>query len=126
MKRIAALSLALVLALGLAACGGGTTGTAEIPAANSTTPAAETPAPQAGPVEVVVFAAASLEASLTEIADLYKEVAPQVTLTFTIMMSCFCIGGLLAGRLFRGVRILWLRRLFALLLLYGGARCLLG
>ena len=36
------------------------------------------------------------------------------------------IGGLLAGRLFKGVRILWLRRLFALLLLYGGARCLLG
>ena len=87
MKRIAALSLALALTLGLAACGGGTTGTAELPAANSTTPAAETTAPQAEPVEVVVFAAASLEATLTEIADLYKEVAPEVTLTFNFDSS---------------------------------------
>ena len=87
MKRIAALSLALALILSLAACGGGTTGTADTPAANSTTPAAETTAPQAEPVEVVVFAAASLEATLTEIADLYKEVAPEVTLTFSFESS---------------------------------------
>ena len=87
MKRIAALSLALALILGLAACGGGNAGTADTPAANSTTPAAETTAPQAEPVEVVVFAAASLEATLTEIADLYKEVAPEVTLTFSFESS---------------------------------------
>ena len=87
MKRIAALSLALALTLALAACGGGNAGTAETPAANSTTPAAETTAPQAEPVEVVVFAAASLEATLTEIADLYKEVAPEVTLTFSFESS---------------------------------------
>ena len=87
MKRIAALSLALALTLGLTACGGGNAGTAETPAANSTTPAAETTAPQAEPVEVVVFAAASLEATLTEIADLYKEVAPEVTLTFNFDSS---------------------------------------
>ena len=87
MKRIAALSLVLALTLSLAACGGGTTGTADTPAANSTAPAAETTAPQAEPVEVVVFAAASLEATLTEIADLYKEVAPEVTLTFSFESS---------------------------------------
>ena len=87
MKRIAALSLALALILGLAACGGGNAGTADTPAANSTTPAAETTAPQAEPVEVVVFAAASLEATLTEIADQYKEVAPEVTLTFSFESS---------------------------------------
>ena len=87
MKRIAALSLALALTLGLTACGGGNAGTAETPAANSTTPAAEITAPQAEPVEVVVFAAASLEATLTEIADLYKEVAPEVTLTFSFESS---------------------------------------
>ena len=34
-------------------------------------------------------------------------------------------GGWLGGRWFRGVRVLWLRRAFGLLLLYGGARCLL-
>ena len=87
MKRIAALSLVLALTLSLAACGGGNAGTADTPAANSTAPAAETTAPQAEPVEVVVFAAASLEATLTEIADLYQEVAPEVTLTFSFESS---------------------------------------
>ena len=87
MKKLLSLALAGALTLSLAACGGGTTGTAETPAANSTTPAAETTAPQAEPVEVVVFAAASLEATLTEIADLYKEVAPEVTLTFSFESS---------------------------------------
>ena len=38
-------------------------------------------------MEVIVFAAASMEATLTEIADLYKEVAPNVTLTFTFDSS---------------------------------------
>ena len=87
MKKLLSLALAGALTLSLAACGGGTTGTAETPAANSTAPAAETTAPQAEPVEVVVFAAASLEATLTEIADLYKEVAPEVTLTFSFESS---------------------------------------
>ena len=35
----------------------------------------------------MVFAAASMEATLTEIAELYKEVAPWVTLTFTFDSS---------------------------------------
>ena len=38
-------------------------------------------------MEVVVFAAASMEATLTQIADLYKEVAPNVKLTFTFDSS---------------------------------------
>ena len=87
MKKLLSLALAGALTLSPAACGGGTTGTADTPAANGTTPAAETTAPQAEPVEVVVFAAASLEATLTEIADLYKEVAPEVTLTFSFESS---------------------------------------
>ena len=81
MKRIAALALALTLALGLAACGGGA-GTADSPAPN--TGAA---GPEREPVEVVVFAAASMEASLTKIAGLYQEVAPEVTLTFNFDSS---------------------------------------
>ena len=79
MKKLVSLALALAITLGLAACGG-TSGAAD-------TPAAETTASQAEPVEVVVFAAASLEATLTEIADLYKEVAPEVTLTFSFESS---------------------------------------
>lgn len=34
-------------------------------------------------------------------------------------------GGWLGGRLFKGVRVSWLRRGFGLLLIYGGVRCLL-
>ena len=34
-------------------------------------------------------------------------------------------GGWLGGKWFRGVNIIWLKRLFGALLLYGGARCLL-
>ena len=81
MKRIAALALALGLTLSLAACGGGA-GTADSPAPN--TGAA---GPESEPVEMVVFAAASMEASLTKIAGLYQEVAPEVTLTFNFDSS---------------------------------------
>ena len=83
MKKLVSLTLALALALGLAACGGGNPGAADSPAAQNS----ETPAPQTETVDVVVFAAASMEATLTEIAELYKEVAPNVTLTFTFDSS---------------------------------------
>ncbi len=36
------------------------------------------------------------------------------------------LGGLLGGRLFKGLNMTWLRRGFALLILYGGVRTLLG
>ena len=70
MKKMFALVLALAMALGLTACTsttGGETGE-------------ET-------VDVVVFAAASMEASLTEIAGQYKTVAPNVNLVFTFDSS---------------------------------------
>lgn len=80
MKKLVSLILSLAMILALAACGGNP-GAANSPASNSETPAQEES------VEVVVFAAASMEATLTEIADLYKEVAPNVTLTFTFDSS---------------------------------------
>lgn len=70
MKKMFALVLALAMALGLTACTsttGGETGE-------------ET-------VDVVVFAAASMEASLTEIAEQYKTVTPNVNLVFTFDSS---------------------------------------
>ena len=73
MKKLVSLALALALTLGLTACGDAS-GTTDTPAAEES-------------VEVVVFAAASLEAALTEIADLYKEAAPEVTLTFNFDSS---------------------------------------
>lgn len=36
------------------------------------------------------------------------------------------LGGLLGGKLFKGVSMTWLRRGFALLILFGGVRALLG
>ena len=36
------------------------------------------------------------------------------------------LGGLVGGRLFKGLNMTWLRRGFALLILYGGVRALLG
>ena len=86
MKKLVSLTLALTLALTLTACGG-TSGTAESPAQNSETPAAQTTPAQAEAVEVVVFAAASMEATLTQIAEQYKEVAPNVNLVFTFDSS---------------------------------------
>ena len=44
-NTLAALSLAAALTLSLAACGGGTTGTAETPAPESTAPVTESAAP---------------------------------------------------------------------------------
>lgn len=35
------------------------------------------------------------------------------------------LGGFLGGKLFSGVQVLWLRRGFGLLLIYGGVRCFL-
>lgn len=70
MKKMLALVLALAMALGLTACTSTTGGETE----------EET-------VDVVVFAAASMEASLTEIAEQYKTVAPNVNLVFTFDSS---------------------------------------
>lgn len=81
MKKIVSLILSLSLILALAACGGNNSGAANTPAQNSETPA------QAETVDVVVFAAASMEATLTQIAEQYKEVAPNVNLIFTFDSS---------------------------------------
>ncbi|MGE5494993.1 MAG: molybdate ABC transporter substrate-binding protein [Burkholderiales bacterium] len=63
--------LALLLALALAACG---------QPAPSTSQSAE-------PVELTVFAAASMTETLTKTAEMYKSVAPNVTLTFNFDSS---------------------------------------
>ena len=77
MKKFLSLLLALTLALSLAACG-----------ANSA-PAADRSGSgdDAEPITLVVFAAASLTETLTEIAENYKAVAPNVTLSFNFDSS---------------------------------------
>ena len=89
MKKILALLLALCMVFALAACGQESDTTTEPPAGtdNVETEAPASDTPEAEPVEVIVFAAASMEATLTQIAELYKEVVPNVTLTFTFDSS---------------------------------------
>ena len=71
MKKLLSLLLALSLVLALTACGSKDDG------AND----ADTQDDAAEPVELIVFAAASMTETLNEIAEMYKEVAPNVTLT---------------------------------------------
>ena len=73
MKRILSLLLAVALAGNLAACGGAQT--------------AESAPDGAAPVELTVFAAASLTETLTRIAEDYKTAAPDVTLVFNFDSS---------------------------------------
>ena len=93
MKKLLSVLLALAMVLSLAACG--STPATETPAATEA-PAAEAPAeataepteePAAEPVEIIVFAAASMKETLTEIAELYKAVAPNVTVTYNFDSS---------------------------------------
>ena len=73
--RFAAAALSLVMLTG---CGGG--------ASQSTATKAEDP--QTGePVELIVFAAASMTETLNQIAEDYKSVDPNVTLTFNFASS---------------------------------------
>ena len=96
MKKALALLLALTMVFALAACG-----SAAAPAATAA-PAEEAPAEEAPPaeeaapaeepeaaeeVELIVFAAASMTETLTEIKAMYEEANPGVVLTFNFDSS---------------------------------------
>ena len=80
MKKLVSLLLALSLALALTACGQKDT-------APDTTQTDDPRTEQAEPVELIVFAAASMTETLTEIAELYKTAAPEVTITYNFDSS---------------------------------------
>ena len=82
MKKFLSLLLAGLLLGSLAACG-----TPASPAAPEATTAPASTETAGEPVELVVFAAASMTETLTEIAEDYKEIAPNVTLTFNFDSS---------------------------------------
>ena len=92
MKKILALLLAALMLLSLAACAARTTetaaDTAAKPAAEETT--VDTPAEEpaaAEPVELIVFAAASMTETLTELGNTYIEQNPNVTIQFNFDSS---------------------------------------
>ena len=80
MKKFLALSLALLMVFSLAACGTAAEPSDEPSAEASAAPFVE---PSAEPVELTVFAAASMTETLDQIIELYKTVAPNVTITPT-------------------------------------------
>ena len=83
MKKYLSLLLALCLTLSLPACGGAK----EEPAKAEEPAQTEEPAPEqepaAEPVEITVFAAASMQESLNAVIEQYKAVAPEVTVVTT-------------------------------------------
>ena len=81
MKKLFAMLMAAVMVLSLTACAA----PAAVPAPTEE-PAAEA-APDADPVELIVFAAASMTETLNQIAEMYKAVAPNVTLTYNFDSS---------------------------------------
>jgi len=78
MKKLFAMLMAAVMVLGLAACAA--------PATEETAAPEET-VPEAEPVELIVFAAASMTETMNQIAELYKAKAPNVTLTYNFDSS---------------------------------------
>ena len=87
MKRLVSLLLALSLVLALTACGSKADGAAD--AAAGSPPRGSAPAEESAgdPVELIVFAAASMTETLTQIAEMYKSVAPEVTVTYNFDSS---------------------------------------
>ena len=78
MRKIIALLIAAVMVLSFAACAA--------PATEETAAPEET-VPEAEPVELIVFAAASMTETMNQIAELYKAKAPNVTLTYNFDSS---------------------------------------
>ena len=72
MKKLFAMLMAAVMVLSFAACAA---------------PAPEETVPEAEPVELIVFAAASMTETMNQIAELYKAKAPNVTLTYNFDSS---------------------------------------
>ncbi len=97
MKKLLSLLLSCAMLLALAACGGGTGDTQESPSSSPAAENTESSTPEAEPVELIVFAAASMTETLTEISELYKEVAPNVTLTFNFDSSGKLVDQIEAG-----------------------------
>ena len=85
MKKTVSVILAASMVLAVTACGSAEKET-EAPAATAAATEASTEE-AAEDVEVVVFAAASMTETLTEIGEMYKKAAPNVTLTFNFDSS---------------------------------------
>ena len=90
MKKWVALLLALAMLVCLCAGCGKTDAPGSTPDTTQTdTPGSDVPdeTTNAAPVELIIFAAASMTETLNQVAELYRDVAPNVTLTFNFDSS---------------------------------------
>ena len=84
MKKLSALILVICMLFTLAACGQtAAPAAAEEPVAEEVSD----PETEAEPVEIIVFAAASMTETLTEVADMYMAANPDVTITMNFDSS---------------------------------------
>ena len=86
-KKILALLLAFVMALSLCACGSNNTSSESTPPTNENVTPDENKQPEAEPVELIVFAAASMTETLTELGNKYMEANENVTIVFNFDSS---------------------------------------
>ncbi|WP_418241858.1 molybdate ABC transporter substrate-binding protein [Dysosmobacter sp.] len=87
MKKYLSLLLALSLALSLTACGSKTDSTVD--AADDSQTQANAPAeePAGDPVELIVFAAASMTETMNQLKEMYEQNNPSVTVTYNFDSS---------------------------------------
>ena len=88
MKKILCLLLSLAMPLALAACGSSAAPAAPAAEKSAAAPAGEVSTVAEGePVELTVFAAASMTETLEKLAERYQEIDPNVTLVFNFDSS---------------------------------------
>lgn len=85
MEKYLSLLLILSLALSLTACGSKTDSNADDDAQTEDNTPAETP--EADPVELIVFAAASMTETMNQIKETYQQENPNVTITYNFDSS---------------------------------------
>ena len=87
MKKFVSLLLALSLVLSLTACGSKTDSTADAADDSQTQDNAPAEEPAGDPVELIVFAAASMTETMNQIKEMYEQENPNVTITYNFDSS---------------------------------------
>ena len=87
MKKYLSLLLALCLTLSLTACGSKTDSTVDAADDSQTQDNAPAEAPAGEPVELIVFAAASMTETINQLKEMYEQNNPNVTVTYNFDSS---------------------------------------
>ena len=85
MKKCLSLLLALCLTFSLTACGSKTEPAADAANDSQTTDNTPAEAPAGKPVELIVFAAASMTETMNQLKEMYEQNNPNVTITLSLI-----------------------------------------